>query len=385
MTLSWRAMTSGWTPALGEGLAWWVQELRETAELLLGRVAPRWVTRTLVCLEPHRGSISVIRGAQRVSVCLLPEDVLGKGWAARNALEVPVALRGTRAVFAVAPEYVLTHTLTLPASVAPDLDQVVSLQLERECPLPLERVHVHHRIRQRLPADRRIEVDLLIIQRDRIERLQALSQQWGLHLVRIGMISTTGDVTGNFLHAPHATGRRRLNTTDRRLMRSAVCLGVLVLITLAGHWGYERIVVGRELRRLDAPAASADLLTQRLRAQAAPAEALTALMRQADALDTLITLTEDIPADAWVYELDVSAQGSQVPRIKLSGFAPIATTLVSQLQRSGHFDDVRLVTAISAGLGSGQDRLQLTARQVRHVGRPSQTPSQTAARGSAPP
>jgi len=385
MSLSWQVLTSRWMPALGELCTWWLQELREMAEVLLGRVAPRWVTRTMVWLGPHSGSISVVRGAQRVSVSPLPEDILGKPLETGNVLEVPKVVRGTRAVFAVALEYVLTHTLTLPASVAADLDEVVSLQLERECPVPLDRVYVHHRIRRRLAADRKIEVEILIIQRDRVERLQALAQQWGLRLVRIGVGSGDGDVAGNFLRTPQTTSRRRLSVIDRRLARSAVALAALFLVTLAFHWGYERVVVGRELRRLAPSATAADRLTQQLRTQAAPAEALAALMRQSDALDTLITLTEDIPADSWVYELEVSTQGPQAPRIKLSGFTPVATALVAQLQRSGHFDEVRLVTAISAGLGSGQDRLQLTAREASRVVASYSTSARMPAQGSAQP
>ena len=50
------------------------------------------------------------------------------------------------------------------------------------------------------------------------------------------------------------------------------------------------------------------------------------------------------------------------PRIKLSGFAPAATILVDLLGSSHQFDMVRLVSAQSAGLGSGLDRLQLSAR-----------------------
>lgn len=355
------------------------------AEVLLGRVAPRWVTRTLVWIGPHNGSISVVRGTQRACVSPLPKDILGEASQTLNALEIPEIVRGTRAVFTVAPEYVLTHTLALPASAAPDLDEVVSLQLERECPLPLDRVYVHHRIRRRWPTERKIEVDILIIQRDRVERLQALAQQWGLRLVRIGVGSAAGDITGNFLRTPHTTRRLRLNAIDRRLARSALACAALFLVTLAFHWGYERVVIGRELRRLVPPAAAADRLTQELRTQAAPAEALAAVMRQSDALDILITLTDDIPADSWVYELEVSAQGPQVPRIKLSGFTPAATTLASQLQRLGHFDDVRLVSAISAGLGSGQDRLQLTARQTPHAGAPKDTAGRISVPGGAQP
>lgn len=357
-------MTSGLRITLGELFGWWLRELRETAEDLLARLAPRWVTRTLVILTREGGSVSLVRGAHRECVLTFSNDAAGS-WPDELDFTGPAAaVRGTRAVFALSSEDVLTRRLTLPESVERELDQVVGLQLERESPMPLDRVRIDRQISERLRRERLIKVDVSLVHRARVERVRELARKWGVHLVRVGVSTESGDVTGDFLRAPTRLSRLKLTSTDRRLTVSVASLAVVCLGVVAFHWTYERLELGRELERLQAPATTAKGLAKKLETDAAPAEALVNLMTQPDALDALTTLTTEVPKDSWVYDLEVSAQWPQTPRIKLSGFTPAATMLVGLLGAGRRFDDVRLVSAISAGLGSAQDRLQLTARLV---------------------
>lgn len=362
MTARLRQGVSHFQVQLGMFASWWAQELREAGEAILARLVPRWVTRTLVLLEPQGGSVWTVRGAQRERVSSLAPDETG-GWPGElGPPELVSKLRGTKAVFGFAPQYVLTHKLSLPVSVERELDQVVALQLERDCPMPLDQVYVDRRAGQRSHEGTKLEVTVLIIQRERVDRLRDLAHLWGLRMGRVGMITGSGDVVGDFLRAPAALGRLRLTRTDRRLGIAAAILAVACSALIAFQWGYERVTVGRKLHSLQEPAVAAEKLARQLKKDAAPAEALVSLMRQPDALDVLTTLTQDTPKDTWFYDLDISAQWPQVPHIKLSGFTPVATMLVGTLQNSGSLREVRLVSASSSGLGSGQDRLQLTAQ-----------------------
>lgn len=340
--------------------SWWMQELREAGESVLARLAPRWVTRTLVLLEGEGASVWSVRGAQRERVSSFTLDPAG-AWSGDLAPpEAVTALRGTKAVFGFAPRYVLTHKLSLPVCVERELDQVITLQLERECPMPLDRVYLDRRAGKRTGA--RLDVTVLVIQRERVDRARDLARAWGLRVGRIGVICDSGDVIGDFLRTPAALGRVRLTRTDRHLAMAAVTLAIACSATIAFQWGYERVMVERKLRALQEPAKTAQKLAQQLKKDADPAEALVKLMRQPDALDVLTRLTEDTPKDTWFYDLDISAQWPQAPHLKLSGFTPVATLLVGTLQGTGNLKEVRLVSASSAGLGSGLDRLQMTAQ-----------------------
>jgi general secretion pathway protein L len=357
-----------WRVEAGELLVWWLQELRELTDALLSRLAPRWVTHTLVRLEGAGASVWLVRGAHRERVGDFTCDAQGNWPEKLTPPEAAAAIHGTKAIIALPAEQVLTHRLSLPAAVDHDLEQVVRLQLERECPMPLDRVYVDRAVRRHPRRDQKIDIDVLIVQRDRIERLRALAKGWGLRLTRIGMSGNAAPVVGNFLRKPTTLIRLEFTRTDRRLVVSAVILAAVCAGVIACQWGSERILVGRKLRSLEAPAASAERLTRQLEKEALPGEALVGLMRQPDAVDALITLTADIPKDSWVYELDVSAQWPQLPQLKLAGFTPVATMLVGVLGNAGRYDNVRLVSAMSAGLGSAQDRLQLTARLSNSTG-----------------
>lgn len=341
---------------------WWVRELREAGEAVLARLAPRLITHTLIRLEPEGGSVWTIRGAQRERVCSFARDASGAWPRELEPPEAATAVRGSKAVFGFSPQFVLTHKLVLPVSVERELEQVIALQLERDCPMPLDQVYVDRRAAKRSRIGTKLEVSVLIIQRERVERLRELARLWGVRLARIGVISGPDNVIGDFLRTPATEGLFRFTRMDRRLGVAGVILAVLCAALIAFQWGYERVMVGRELRTLREPATAAEMLAHQLKADAAPAEELVGLMRQPDALDVLTTLTESTPKDTWFYDLDITAQWPQTPHVKLSGLTPVATMLVGALQNTGKLDDVRLVSATSAGLGSGQDRLQLTAQ-----------------------
>lgn len=356
---------------------WWLRELREITAALMLRLAPRLITRTLIILGPDGGSIWALRGAARECLeSFTGEPDQDSTWWLRLATETVTRVTGTRAEIALTPESVLTRSLIMPATVKADLDQVVSLQLERECPLPLDQVYVDKRIVDRWKAEQRIAVEIRMVQRSRIERLREVTRNWNVQITRIGVNDKDGSPVGNFLRTPTRLAALRLSALDRRLIASAITLATVFLGLIGFHWGSERVQLGRELQRLKAPANAAATLARQLQSTAAPAEALVGLMRQSDALDAVAALNDAVPKDSWVYDLDVVAQFPQAPRVKFSGFAPTATMLVGVLESSHRFGRVRLVSAQSAGLGSGQDRLQVSAQFLSHG---DKTPATSAA------
>ncbi len=48
--------------------------------------------------------------------------------------------------------------------------------------------------------------------------------------------------------------------------------------------------------------------------------------------------------------------------LKAAGFVPAATMFTDMLAKAPEFQEVRLASATSAGLGTAKDRVQLTAR-----------------------
>jgi hypothetical protein len=331
-------------------------------DALLIIILPRVVTRAVVSLRSDTGSLWLVRGQKHELLLTFAADPRGSWPESLNLPESAKAVSGARTTVLLDPQYVLTHNLILPESVERNLDQVITLQLERECPIPPERACFDKTITGRLKPERQLQVQVLIAHRQRVEQARRIVSGWGLNVTRVGMGTTPEQVTGNFLRKRAQTTRLEWTRTQRRLSVSAAALAVLWLCIVAIHWTYERIQVGHEIERLRAPAETAARLAHDLQARAQPGEALVRLMSQPDAADTLTRLTTEIPKDAWVYDLEVTAQWPQPAHIKLSGFAPVATMLIGHLENDGQFQRVRLVSALSAGLGSGLDRIQITAQ-----------------------
>lgn len=348
-------------------IVWWVQEVRDLGESLLGRVAPRFSTRTIIRLDRVGGTVSQSNGSKaRASFAFRvnaagewPEDLRPHGDAE--------AIRGTRTVLVVSPDIVLTQDLSLPATVERELDRVVELHLERELPLPLNRVCVQRRVVARSGDGRKISVQILAIRRDQIEHLRELAKSWSVRIIRIaaaeqGVPFERAPLVGNFLPGRLSSERWKPTQPERRLAASAAVLAFAFVAVTAWQWGYERNRVNREIAHSSSRATQIRTLARQLESDSAPAVRLVSLMKQPDAFDVLVALTQSVPQDAWIFDLEVSARDSQPPQIKLSGFAPAATTLVDVLNRSQRFEKVRLVSASMAGLGSAQDRVQITGQ-----------------------
>lgn len=345
-------------------LAWWLAELRACGEALLARIAPRSLTRSVIELDAAGGRIFSVRGQDRKSLLEFSCEVPGAWPEAPERFGSIEGIPGTRAVAVLAREFALVHHLHLPRSLARELDSVIPLQLERELPLPADRVALDWRVLKRPRAEPRIRVEVLIVHRAVIERVQSLARALRVELVRISLVAEGHSIAGDFLRGSRRASPLRLNTPERRLAWSAGALAVLWGLVIGGQWLYERVRVGHALKDVAPHALHADRLEAQVTREAAPAVALATLMREPDALDVLTELTETVPKDSWAYELDISAPASEPAEIRASAFTPAAPMLVDLLGRSPHFEHVQTVSSKPAGLFAG-DRLSLTARWAR--------------------
>jgi hypothetical protein len=361
MRLRWRESATRVQAEVTALLAWWLEELRVCGENLLGRIAPRSLTRTVIALDRAGGDISTVRGKDRQSVLHFTCEAPGEWPEDLEPFGSPDAIRGTRGVVALSGEFVLVHEIVLPRALEREVDQVIPLQLERELPLPTDRLALDWRISRRSRGEGRITVEVLIVHRALIERVKSLTRAWRIDLMRIGLAREARAIAGDFLRTSRRVSPLRLNATEARLALTAGALAVLWGLLIGGQWVYERVRVGRALDAVNPHALLADRIREELRAAAAPGAALVTLMREPDALDALTALTEAVPADSWAYEVDIGAESPQAAEIKASTFTPTATTLVDLLGRSPQFGAVRSVSATPAGLFAG-DRLKLTAR-----------------------
>lgn len=321
-------------------ISWWVFELWEVAEVVLARLAPGLAKPIL--LRVKEGEL------------LLDDAPFEKLEHSRKA----------RTILALDSEAVLTHDVTFPAAVEQSLEQVVALHLERELPLSRDRLCVEWSVVRRYENAGRIVVRLLAAHREQVERARALAMEKGLRPVRIGMFQPDGTLSGNLLSARPAGDLFRLTLRDSRVGIAAVALALGAIGVIGAQWIYERHHVGRELERVRALAAESETLERRIQSESEGVARLARLTREPDAVDVLAQLTTSVPQDSWTYDLEVSPAKGGGYQIRMAGFVPTATMFVDLLEKEPHLEQVRLVSASSAGLGSGKDHLRVTARWV---------------------
>lgn len=321
-------------------LSWWLNELRDVAESALGRVAPKLVKSVVV-----RAEGDVLIRADGVET-LAPEQ----------------SPSVTRAIAVLGIQDVLVHDIVLPLAVERELDRAVDLHLERDLPMSRDLVSVDWQVTRRDREARRISVRVLIARRDRVEKLRELTSAHGLRTVRVAAADASGELVGNLLPRRARADRLRFTSLDRRLAAVAGALALAAAGLTAGQWIYERSQLADEVERASALASKAESLAHILQTKSSNASALIAIMNTQDAVDVLTSLTSSVPQDTWAYELDIKPVAAGGYQVKLGGFAPAATMFVDTLEKAPQFEQVRLVTATSAGLGAGRDRLQLTAR-----------------------
>jgi hypothetical protein len=348
--------------SLRQFFAWWLHELREIGSDLLSRIAPRLAARAYVRFESSSGSVVSHQGRGRTEMFGFNRTAEGQWPSDLDDHPQREMLRGMRAVIVLPRDDVLIQELVLPDSVERDLEQTVRLLLERHLPVATDAVYLDRRIVSRSREQRRITVRLLIARCDRVDQLRDVVTTWGLRPIRIGFADTDGGVSGNFIPRRIRREQFQFSPLERRLAIAAAVLVIGVSGLIGGQWIYERVQIGREAETAGELAASARSLGERLQRETAAADALISTIKQPDALEVLAALTTRVPADAWTYQLEVDAPATQPADVRISGFAPTATIMIDQLEQAPEFESVRLANAMSAGIGSGKDRVQIVAR-----------------------
>ena len=315
---------------------WWVRELRDTGEAVLARILPGLASRTVVHLK-------------------------GSPFDAQPVEVLPELQSGTRIVLALDPKQVLTFDVTVPSVVERDLRSAMGLYLERELPISTDRVHLDMRVKRRDRTSRTIMAELVLVHRSLVERVCRPLSDAGLRIVRVG-VQRDGEVIGNLLPRRTRLEQLRMTDLDRRLAAAAAVLAAAVAVVIGAQWAFERYQIAKELSRVQAAAATARALALRYERESRPIADLAELMARPDASDVLTALTKRIPDPSWLYEVEVLPQPGDTMHVKMGGFVPTATVFTDMLAKETEFQDVRLLSASSAGLGSGKDRVQLTAR-----------------------
>ncbi|MGE5506303.1 MAG: PilN domain-containing protein [Actinomycetota bacterium] len=240
---------------------------------------------------------------------------------------------------------VLCRRLSLPAAAEADLARVLAFELDRETPFAAADAAFAWSVAGRDAAAKRIEVDLVVAPRARIDALLA------------GDPGATVEAEGPGGAVFDLTPRQHRGKGWRR---RGLAVGLVVVLAVAGG-AAEMARRARLLSEVEAAAAQARGRAEaaaRLRQELDRLDGDTRLVRdRKEARPPMVVVLERVtaalPDDAWLTQLDV-AEGE----VRLWGTAPSATTVARRLE--SEFGRAEFRAPVSQE--GGGERFQLAAR-----------------------
>lgn len=358
----WRSRMRLLTAESSALLRWWLEELRSLLQDSVDRLIPGLTSRTVITLTELAGTLThVQRGRESKSVAFQLDGSGSLPIHGPDLVEDPM-VRRSRSQIVIPGSAVLVRHLWLPAGASQNLDAVIELQLERDLPVTRDQVYVDWHIAERRDGPAQIRVAIAVARRSEIDSIRNVTQSWGLRPISIGLVDELGVPEFDFISRIRSGSSVSLGRIDRILIICSAFLALAMLGTAIGDAWHQRSSLSAELAATAVQASKVDQRLEQLRLLSAPIKALNRRMSVPAVPEILADLTHALPDDSWVFQLEIRAAGDESAEVRLSAFAPVATTLTDALQNSPQFRSVELVGASASGLaGVARDRVEIRA------------------------
>jgi general secretion pathway protein L len=335
----------------------------------------RWRDLLLVCL-PDRPRHLLARGDQRLFV--EPEGATAQIYRVQGGqreilgkldLQVAGSLQAVlaglkdkrqRSVVHLATGSVLTRHVSFPAQVRDNLRQVLSYEIDRLSPFQADQVYFDFRVAEGPLQGGKVGVDLALCRRD-------LAQEWLQRLRDQGVPAEQLTWEGAWPKANLLPAHERPPRGSGILSPTKMLLFLVLLLasaTLATPiWQLHQTHNERaaEVETLKARAEKVHAMRTALeRARQGSVAVLQAKWDQPRMIDLLLELTERLPDDTWVQNLDF-----RDGEIQLRGESAQATALIDLLDQAPGITEVTFRSPVVQVAGSGRERFHISLKYKR--------------------
>jgi general secretion pathway protein L len=265
-----------------------------------------------------------------------------------------------RTVVLLPADQILRRSLSFPAQVRENLQQVIRYEMDRLSPFPGDQVLFDTYLRGSSRRGDRILVELALCRRDRAE-------PWLQRLGEVGFPVDQLTWEGAWPRAnllPLAQRPRR----SIRGLASGIALFVLVsllgaaaLVTPLWQRGQVLATLQDDLERVRHAAQQVDKLRADLeRARQGSVAVLQRKMDQPRMIDLLRELTLRLPDGTWIQNLDLDKGG-----IQMRGESTRATALIALLEKSAGVHGVSFASPVTQVAQTGAERFNITFQYAR--------------------
>ncbi|MCE9524159.1 MAG: PilN domain-containing protein, partial [Alphaproteobacteria bacterium] len=333
---------------------WWLGELVA--------LAPAWLTSRLpkpseVALLFVRGeNWRIVPGTDAAQAFELEAGVSDKEIADR-ILQIAPNFSLSRLVIVLPAQSVLRRRIELPLMPDASVRSAVELQIDRLSPFKADAVRFAVRVLERDVIEGKLSADVAIAPRAPVEQLEARLSALGLKPVAVDVEGGNGERSGFDLRA----GDRTQGSQRAMLVTAALICGALLIWYLAIYaWGAarERQIAGWQsaVADLRPVAERSALLRRQLDGLIEP----LAMARQHKAgltLALLSELTQLLPDGARLTELRITGD-----TVDMTGLALDPPSLISKLEASKRFKDVKFRSPVTRRPEVGKDRFEISMK-----------------------
>jgi general secretion pathway protein L len=259
----------------------------------------------------------------------------------------------TRCVVNVDDSLRLNKTLRLPLAAEENLRQVLAFEMERHTPFHADGVYFDYRPKARDAKQRKLEVDLTVVQKPVVDEAIGVVDDWELRFSPEA--GPDGDRGLTFLPRDF-----RLRTT-KGLNRILIALNLFALAAAAliPIYQQERYIDALQQRAEGARAAAMASVEVQDRIDAL--EQRRALFAQAKSGPSTVELMEElariIPDGTWMHRLDVKDG-----EVQFQGLSDAASALIGVVESSPMFREARFGSPITRDARSGKERFHISAK-----------------------
>ncbi|MGQ9659783.1 MAG: PilN domain-containing protein [Thermochromatium sp.] len=341
-------------PGLSEGLD---ERLQACLPAWIHRLLARHRRRLVIRPDGARARITLVAGLETQS---LGELDLARTTSLPSVLLARGQDRLTSVELCLPREVVLRRRVSFPPQVRANLSQVIRYELDRLSPFePKDVVFDIIALGSAKTADR-LHLDLVLCRRDLvdgwIQRLEALGAP-------VDRITWEGAWKGaNLLPPEQRPKRRRLRLTLGSIsVMVSILLAIAILVTPLWQRHHLARQLEAEVARLRSQAIAVDAVRQELeRVRQGSTAVLKRKLEQPRILEMLRELTDRLPEDTWVQNLEFSDD-----QVDLRGESGQATALIAILEQAPGIEGVSFGSPVTQIARTGKERFNITFRYVR--------------------
>lgn len=340
---------------IGEFFKWWRTELAGMLPAQLRRGLPRRRDNLLLSLSNGEVRVDLRRNGRSETLDRIrgqsPDDlqrmtrIIGRFEPATCRVDVSVPT-----------EHVLTKEIHLPLAAEENLREVLGFEMPRQTPFRTEQVYYKYRTIARNQEDQQLAVRLCAVPRTTIDPILAPFSRWNLVLADGGAQAEGKEDLFTFL-SEDATQSRAGGLQSVLVAVNLLLLATVIVLPLMQQQRYFDELRGR-LEEARAAASTASDLQQRIDEQRARVQYLFQQKAvQPASVELLEELSRRIPDDTWLVRLEI-----REGKVQLQGTSTTASALISALEGSHFFEDVRFASPVTRDGANERERFHLSAR-----------------------